>query len=74
VFARAVHLAEDAHDPPRLVTLRDLKAEYSRWSTDPTLAWKFLERSEEGFARRPGPEPFAAEVVLGPTIPEGDSA
>jgi transcriptional regulator with XRE-family HTH domain len=72
-FSRAVHLAEDELDPPRLVALRDLRDRYSSWEANPFEAWKFLERTEPGYARRPDPEPVKIEVVLGPTV-EGDPA
>lgn len=67
-FAEAVHLAEDAHDPPLLVALTN---KFN--SMDATEAWKFLQQNEPGFARRPDPEPVKVTVTFGPTV-EGDSA
>jgi hypothetical protein len=61
---------------PELVAL---KAAYDRWSADPSLAWKFLERTDPSFARRPDPGPIEVVVTLappvdGPTIEGGDPA
>lgn len=56
---------------PILVELQDRQA---AWERNPALAMKYIERHEPGYAPVPS-EPFAIEVVYGPTVgQEGDPA